>query len=100
MSDEAVVHTVNGGERTHFTHMFFCDSCGCGHGFNVDKSKSPRWDFNGDMVKPTLHPSLLYSYQHGDMHKVCHSFVTKGMIQYLADCTHSLAGQTVPLKPF
>lgn len=29
--------------------------------------------------------------------KVCHSFVTDGCIQYLGDCTHRLAGQTVDL---
>lgn len=27
----------------------------------------------------------------------CHSFVTDGRIQFLGDCTHSLAGQTVDL---
>jgi len=30
----------------------------------------------------------------------CHSFVTDGQIQFLGDCTHALAGQTVPLQPF
>ena len=30
--------------------------------------------------------------------RVCHSFVTDGNIQFLSDCTHSLAGQTVPLE--
>lgn len=28
---------------------------------------------------------------------VCHSFVTDGRIQFLSDCTHALAGQTVYL---
>jgi hypothetical protein len=28
---------------------------------------------------------------------VCHSFVTDGKIQFLSDCTHALAGQTVAL---
>jgi hypothetical protein len=27
----------------------------------------------------------------------CHSFVTDGRIQFLGDCTHELAGQTVDL---
>lgn len=31
---------------------------------------------------------------------ICHSFVRDGLIQYLPDCTHHLAGQTVPLEPF
>lgn len=28
---------------------------------------------------------------------VCHSFVTAGRIEFLPDCTHALAGQTVDL---
>ena len=27
----------------------------------------------------------------------CHTFVTDGRIQFLGDCTHALAGQTVDL---
>lgn len=30
---------------------------------------------------------------------VCHSFVTDGSWQFLGDCTHDLAGQTVPCVP-
>jgi hypothetical protein len=31
---------------------------------------------------------------------ICHSFIKDGMIQFLDDCTHALAGQTVPLGEF
>jgi cytochrome c1 len=31
---------------------------------------------------------------------VCHSFVRDGQIEFLADCTHGLAGQTAPLLPW
>jgi hypothetical protein len=31
--------------------------------------------------------------------KVCHSLIRDGQIQFLTDCTHELAGQTVPLAP-
>src|SRR5436309_254590 len=31
---------------------------------------------------------------------VCHSFVRDGLIEFLGDCTHPLAGRTVPLEPF
>jgi hypothetical protein len=31
---------------------------------------------------------------------VCHSFVREGQIQFLGDCTHAFAGQTVPMIPF
>jgi hypothetical protein len=30
----------------------------------------------------------------------CHSFVTDGNIAYCPDCTHALAGKTVPLPPW
>ena len=30
--------------------------------------------------------------------KVCHSFVRDGRIEFLSDCTHELAGQTVELE--
>jgi len=29
--------------------------------------------------------------------EVCHYFLKGGMLQFLGDCTHTLAGQTVPL---
>jgi hypothetical protein len=32
--------------------------------------------------------------------RVCHSFVVDGRIQFLGDCTHHLAGQTVDLPPW
>ncbi|WP_046111830.1 DUF6527 family protein [Aquincola tertiaricarbonis] len=32
--------------------------------------------------------------------KRCHSFVVDGQMQMLADCTHALAGQTVPIAPW
>jgi hypothetical protein len=86
----------------------------------------PVWGFNGDGDRPTFTPSVLvrsghfvpgwesrfpegverscwctYNEEHpddADFHcQVCHSFVTDGQIQFLSDCTHVLAGQTVPL---
>ena len=30
----------------------------------------------------------------------CHSFVREGRIEFLSDCTHALAGQTVELPDF
>lgn len=57
------------------------------------------WEFNGDLERPTLSPSLklTYNFGEGKTPYVCHSFVADGMIQYLADCTHTMAGQTVAL---
>lgn len=55
------------------------------------------WTYNGDTYKPTFHPSLLVTYNTPNKKHVCHSFVKDGMIQFLSDCTHSMAGQTVEL---
>jgi hypothetical protein len=68
---------------------FFCPGCECVHA--IDGS----WRFNGDMDKPTIHPSVLAV---GAIR--CHSYVTDGMIQFLGDSEHALKGQTVPLPEF
>lgn len=47
------------------------------------------------MEKPTFYPSLLLLVT--DPAKRCHSFVTDGKIQFLPDCGHALAGQTLEL---
>ncbi len=78
----------------------------------------PRWEWNGDAGRPTFRPSVLVRFQRwvpsaetpevdekirsGEIVQtkvdaVCHSFVTEGRIQFLGDCTHALAGQTVDL---
>jgi len=69
--------------------LIFCPACKHGHAMN------DRWTFNGDFEKPTFNPSLLVE---GEIR--CHSFVRDGKIQYLSDCTHALAGQTVELEEF
>ena len=58
-----------------------------------------RWTFNGNFDKPTFTPSLKCEWDWGEKHehRVCHSFITDGNIQFLSDCTHKLKGQTVPL---
>lgn len=87
------------GER-HWQAWFICPGCQEGHG--IDDS----WQFNGDWAKPTFSPSYLTwndpdpraregsKYQTGWR---CHSFIRDGQIEFLPDCTHALAGQTVPI---
>lgn len=103
--------------------MFECPGCEMSHHVNVAGTGSPVWGWNGSMDSPTFTPSILVSWdamseagrersrifreEHGrypdhnenpyDEHHVCHSFVTAGRIQFLGDCTHKLAGQTVDL---
>ncbi|PHP68170.1 hypothetical protein CSC94_05835 [Zhengella mangrovi] len=80
---------------------FHCPGCGWDHDLNISPERPrPRWEFNGDLEKPTLKPSINatveYPAHRGGLQR-CHSFVTDGRIQFLADCTHDLAGFTVDL---
>lgn len=103
--------------------MFECPGCKGSHKVNVGSPNSlgARWSYNGDPNKPTFSPSLLIRGGHYlepgkrcwcDYNReqeakgekpapfgcfVCHSFVVDGKIQFLSDCTHELAGQTVEL---
>lgn len=93
--------------------MFHCPGCEEMHrvGVSADGQGSrPRWKYNYRPSAPTFQPSILVTYNGADAGQVdedgfrappavCHSFVTRGQIQFLPDCTHHLAGQTVPLPP-
>jgi hypothetical protein len=68
--------------------IFHCPGCNERHVLPLDGPEA--WTFNGDTERPTLSPSVM-------LPGVCHSFVTDGRIQFLNDCTHALAGQTVDL---
>lgn len=84
-------------------YMFECPGCGEWHRVRVE-GPSPCWTWNGSMTSPTFGPSLLVrgGKYNAELKKqepyVCHSFIRDGRIQFLADCTHKLAGQTVPLS--
>ncbi|MCV9382471.1 DUF6527 family protein [Aeromonas hydrophila] len=103
------------------TLAFFCKGCNAPHIINVGVGPRPRWSFNGNYECPTFTPSVLVQWDQWEppcadlemadkiyngeivqtkVSKVCHSFVTDGRIQYLGDCTHELAGQTVDLAPW
>lgn len=82
---------------------FFCPGCNSVHGVVTNPR---RWTWNGDLVRLTFSPSILVTYDGRDAGEDdapptrCHSFVTDGRIQFLSDCTHVLAGQTVDLPPW
>jgi hypothetical protein len=85
--------------------LFDCPGCGMWHGPIVKRStpsQRPLWDWNGDLEKPTLSPSILVTWEYGEARekRVCHSFVRAGRIEFLGDCTHKCAGQTVDLPEF
>lgn len=56
----------------------------------------PSWVFDGNLDAPTLDPSIL-TYGRSGTNDRCHSYIRAGVIEYLGDSTHSLAGQHVPL---
>ncbi len=86
--------------------MFWCPGCDGAHGIKVGQGPGPRWGWNQDAERPTFTPSVLVRYDGADAGvdgappAVCHSFVTDGRIQFLSDCTHALAGQTVDIPDF
>lgn len=86
--------------------LFWCPGCEGAHQVMVGSGAGPRWGYNGDPERPTFTPSVLVRYNGKDAGidgappAVCHSFVTDGRIQFLGDCTHALAGQTVDLPDF
>ncbi|MFN4360536.1 MAG: DUF6527 family protein [Hylemonella sp.] len=90
--------------------LFWCPGCNEAHGVSVARpagQPGPVWGYNENPNKPTFTPSVLvrtgravdpaFVPEPGDPPEVCHSFVTNGRIQFLNDCTHGLAGQTVDL---
>jgi len=86
--------------------LFWCPGCDGAHQVKVGTGAGPRWGYNGNPDRPTFTPSVLVRYNGLDadtpdgIPSVCHSFVTDGRIQFLSDCTHHLAGQTVDLPDF
>jgi hypothetical protein len=52
----------------------------------------PIWNWNGDVDKPALNPSMRYAKE-----EQCHAMVEEGLIWFYRDCTHQLAGQVVEL---
>lgn len=106
---------------------FMCPGCGELHQITVDGAASdvqgPVWGYNQNPDAPTFTPSVLVRGVRNNLSDadwdaldkldvkadrekilsdsrfnfVCHSFVRDGRIQFLNDCTHSLAGQTVDL---
>lgn len=101
----AMLDNAPGGVR------FKCPGCGMSHHLYTQEVPptvvGPRWTWNMDVERPTLTPSILArgafrsdvedEDNDWDGAAICHSFVTDGRIQFLNDCTHALAGQTVDL---
>lgn len=81
--------------------IFECPACECLHSVYVAHPQEPiNWKWNGSYASPTFHPSILVNGKAGFLNPAlprCHFFVVDGKIQYLSDCSHPYAGQTVDL---
>jgi hypothetical protein len=75
----------------------WCPGCEDLHAVEV-KDERVRWEWDGNLDAPTISPSILVNGT-GDRHPRCHSFVKGGQWQFLADCEHPPAGQTVAMVP-
>lgn len=114
-----ILRDWEGNGRNGFN--FWCPGCNNVHSVHVSEG---GWDYNGNPEAPTFSPSILLASGHYDRdHKpgdacwctynaekiakgeepsgfsctVCHSFVRDGILEFLSDSTHSLAGKSVPL---
>jgi Family of unknown function (DUF6527) len=85
----AVLHLLEQTpEQTRY--VFFCPGCQCAHWVRT-RGPHPLWEWNGDMERPTLSPSVLCPPP-GSVW-----LVRDGKIEFLGDCQHPLAGRTVDL---
>lgn len=78
------------------SHVHWCPGCKFLHAIPGGSG----WKFNGDFASPTFEPSVKHTSIFNDTSRratVCHYFIRSGVIQFCGDCTHDLAGQTIPL---
>ena len=77
--------------------FWYCPGCEQLHAVQINGPKA--WTWNGDLDCPTFAPSILVSYRWGEaqIEQRCHTFIRDGLIEFLGDCSHGLAGKTVPL---
>jgi hypothetical protein len=75
---------------------YWCPGCEHAHSIGVDAplENGARWTWDGDEETPTFSPSINSG---PGTRSQCHHFVRAGMVEFLSDCWHTLAGQTVPL---
>lgn len=103
----ADVAKLCGANKARF--LYWCDGCETLHVCTIlPEQGRPHWDWNGSLETPTLSPSVLnrtgravdpaFVPESGDPPEVCHTFIRNGVVEFLADCTHALAGQSVPLR--
>lgn len=110
---EKILHRFDTEHEHGFT--FWCEGCKQAHNVWVEPSRV-TWGWNGSLDKPTFDPSILVQGTQpltdeqvelimsgtkiDPVEFRCHSYIRDGVMEYLMDCSHSMAGQKVPLKEF
>jgi len=102
-------HWSNAADHGLMLYLW-CPGCDDVHGVSVESTSGSVWQWDGNRDLPSIYPSILVSgvqWQEGHtFHKgnhaigvgektTCHSFVRNGKWEFLGDCPHTLAGQTV-----
>jgi len=93
--------------------LHWCPGCNELHMIPTAMDDAPRWNFNGNMERPTFAPSVritgvkriingkewTWEFDENGAPKqyVCHYFITDGKIIYCPDSTHSQSGMTIDL---
>lgn len=81
-------------------HGLYCPGCKWMHHIAIDKPSGAgqQWQWDGNVNMPTYSPSILVQFNKFCTEAfVCHSFIRNGQWEFLNDCTHELAGQTVSM---
>ena len=97
---------MEGVRVTETNTSYYVDSPVTGY---IAIPKNRGWVFNGDYVEPTFSPSMNETWGREGQTRIDlaadphpnrnHCFIRAGHIEYLSDCTHSMAGQTVRIRP-
>lgn len=78
---------------------YYCPACKILHRVNVNNPNArngSRWTWNGDAVRPTFSPTIVFMF---DSLPYCKSTVTAGRIYYHKESLHDMAGESIPLQP-
>ncbi len=93
------VRKLTDSSGTVKSFMFNCPGCKESHVIHYEGHPNGlNWKWDGNEEAPTISPSFLV--HPGKNIPRCLTYVKKGKIQFLSDCTHELAGQTVDMLDF
>lgn len=101
------VMTAIGSAEATTSYWMWCPAC------DDAVRVTDGWGWNGSLEKPTFTPSIKITGVQWAMDQgffkpnhplvpagkktICHSFLTDGIWNFLADCTHQHAGESMPM---